>query len=136
MQSWVVAALSLALLVMQDKKPGTPPGPPPGKPPGAPAQKDDKAKPKKKIPADALRIKVTTVTGGLSKYANTSNARIYVMFNGDDEQKARLTNKNKPFQRGATDTFEFRLDLACSRFVLRAIGDVELHREYASVAAR
>ena len=51
-------------------------------------------------------IKITTTTGQGNKYAGSGGNKVYILINGDPELKHRLTNKNKPFQRGATDKFE------------------------------
>lgn len=87
-------------------------------PPKKPAPKKDspgakpktEVKPKPKI-IDPLIIRITTTTGQGNKYAGSGGNKVYILINGDSEKKHRLTNREKPFQRGATDRFELRLDL-------------------------
>jgi len=87
-----------------------PPKSPPAKkdPPGAKPKADGKPK---AMVVDPLVIKITASTGQGNKYAGSGGNKVYILINGDAEKKHRLTNKNKPFQRGATDKFELKIDL-------------------------
>ena len=69
-----------------------------------------KAKEKPKV-QDPLVLKVATTTGQGNKFAGTGGNKIYILVNGEPGKKYHLTNKNKPFQRGATDKFQLKLDI-------------------------
>src|SRR5689334_21497773 len=103
----IVASLSLIVLCGAFGQP--PKNPPPKKdPPGAKPKPESKPKPKL---VDPLIIKITTTTGQGNKNAGSGGNKVFILINGDAEMKHRLTNKNKPFQRGATDKFELKIDL-------------------------
>jgi hypothetical protein len=86
--------------------------PPKKDPPGTKPKAEAKPKPKIK---DPLVIKITTTTGQGNKYAGSGGNKVYILINGDEGQKHRLTNREKPFQRGATDKFELKLDFDPSK---------------------
>jgi hypothetical protein len=99
---------SVAFAAVQPLQPPSKNPPKPGeKPKDDPKAKPD-AKPKPKKIKDPLTIKVVTTTGQGNKYAGTDTARVYILLNADEKQKHRLTHKNKPFQRGAKDSFELK----------------------------
>ena len=94
--------------------------------PGEKPKTDAKAKPKPI--KDPLIIKITTTTGQGNKYAGSASPRVYLLINGDEKQKHRLTNRDKPFQRGGKDSFELKIDFDPSK-----IESVRLSNESADV---
>jgi len=73
-----------------------------------PAKKEKPKKPKIK---DPLVIKISTQTGQGNKYAGSGANKVFILINGEPEKKYHLTNKSKPFQRGALDKFQLDTDL-------------------------
>ena len=104
-------AASWMMIVLWNVSAQPPKSDPPKKaPPGAKPKAEPKPKAKPKI-KDPLIIKITTTTGQGNKYAGSGGNKVYILINGDQEKKHRLTNREKPFQRGATDRFELKIDL-------------------------
>jgi hypothetical protein len=108
-----ILVVAIAVSVVAQPPGGNKNPPPPNKSkdllkPGEKPKAD--AKPKPKPIKDPLIIKITTTTGQGNKYAGSATPRVYLLINGDDKQKHRLTNRNKPFQRGARDNFELKID--------------------------
>ena len=81
------------------------------KPDESKAKPKAKAKPKKF--ANLLEVKVTTRTGVANKYAKTtSGLKVFLLLNGSESHKARLTNREKkPFALGAVDEFQLKFDM-------------------------